>query len=100
MYISDMEKVASTFLASEGWRFRYFDKRWMVLDGGYWHSFQAKERLFVALTAHTRETWTGDDVVLKQISQIKVLNKLCAMLVRKLFVDRLPARREHPVEPS
>jgi hypothetical protein len=100
MDILDREKITSSFLASEGWRFRYFDRRWMVLDGGYWHSFQAQQRLYVAITAHTRETWTGDAKVLEQVGQIGPLNKICAMLVPKLFVDRLPARREEPTEPS
>jgi hypothetical protein len=100
MDILDREKITSSFLASEGWRFRYFDRRWMVLDGGYWHSFQAKQRLYVAITAHTRETWTGDAKVLEHISRIGVLNKISLMLVPKLFVDRLPARREEPMEPS
>lgn len=99
MDLLDMRKIVDDFLAFQGWRFRYLDRKWWIFEDGYWSMFQGRDRLSYAIMMYTREMG-GDPKILKQVGQIHVLTKLCGMLAPKLFVDRLPGRREEPTEPS
>ena len=80
-------EVVDRFLQDQGPRFRYYHRRWWMINDGYWEG-DARPSLQWDLSGYMEAF--GPPSLARDLNQSD-MNQICAYLARKLYTSHLPA---------